>query len=240
MDTTTIYIQAYELAEAIRNSDLFQTYKRLQVELTEDPEMNALMEQFKKKQEAFEEVNRFGSYHPDFGRVKKAYQDIKIELMKHHKFKHFKRIEKELETTIFQIEEALQQLVDVSNKHKKSTLKFMLSYNRWRMEIARKLLIIYYRKNNVIPKLAKHGNLIYTSSVINTPICTWTQNSTQRWKRSNDLMVSQKVESWSIWMFIIFPYNRWHSYFSDFSGLRLHLGRFYFWLFVKWWENFFS
>lgn len=125
MDTTKIYIQAYELAEAIRKSKLFNKYKELQHDLMTDPEVKQLMDEFKKQQEAFEEASRFGSYHPDYDKVKKTYQQAKVKLMKHPKFKHFKRIERELETTIYEIEEALQQIVGITNKYKKSALKFV-------------------------------------------------------------------------------------------------------------------
>lgn len=125
MDTTKIYIKAEELAETLQKSELYQEYKRCQKELLVDETFTSQFNAFQKKQEEFAEVSRYGTYHPDYQRVKKEYLDTKIILMDNALFKRFKRLEKEFETTIFQIEEALQAVVGITNKHKKSSLKFL-------------------------------------------------------------------------------------------------------------------
>jgi cell fate (sporulation/competence/biofilm development) regulator YlbF (YheA/YmcA/DUF963 family) len=125
METTQIYEKVTELAEAITQSELFMEYKNCQQELLLDETFLALKDDFLKLKDAFEEVSRYGSYHPDLERVRKDYQKAKVELMSHQLFKRFKRIEKELDTMIFEIEEQIQAVVGIENKHKKSALKFM-------------------------------------------------------------------------------------------------------------------
>lgn len=127
MDTTAILIKAYELADAICRSELFQTYKAYQQKVERDDEVQTLLQEFKKKQDAFEEMSRFGTYHPDYVRVKKEYQKAKIALMNHPTFNRYKRLEKEFETTLYHIEESLQAVIGISNRHKKSALKYLFS-----------------------------------------------------------------------------------------------------------------
>jgi cell fate (sporulation/competence/biofilm development) regulator YlbF (YheA/YmcA/DUF963 family) len=125
METTQIYEKVTELAKAITESELFIAYKDCQSELLADETFLALKDHFLKLKEQFEEVSRYGNYHPDLDHVKKDYQKAKVELMSHQLFKRFKRIEKELDTMIFEIEEQIQAVVGIENKHKKSALKFM-------------------------------------------------------------------------------------------------------------------
>jgi cell fate (sporulation/competence/biofilm development) regulator YlbF (YheA/YmcA/DUF963 family) len=125
METLKIYNKVSELAEALTQSELFIEYKTTQVQLLADASFQALLTLFSKKKLEYEEVTQYGSYHPDLERVKKDYQQAKVTLMTHPLFKRYKQVEKELDTLIYRVEEQIQQVVGIKDKHKKSSLKFL-------------------------------------------------------------------------------------------------------------------
>lgn len=125
MDTMKLYDLATDLAQAITESETYQSFQTCQAQLMSDSTFLNLQDLFMKAQSQFEEVSRFGQYHPDYNRVKKDYQEAKINLMAYEPFRLYKTLEKELDQLVFSIENAIQTALGISNKHKKQALKYM-------------------------------------------------------------------------------------------------------------------
>ncbi|WP_202081098.1 YlbF family regulator [Caldalkalibacillus salinus] len=99
--------EADELADQISRSDLAMEYHRCRRALNEDEDAQKTIKKFVKKKEEFEEVERFGRYHPDHDRVKKEMREVKREMDLHDKVVAFKKAEKELEKLLNEISQIL-------------------------------------------------------------------------------------------------------------------------------------
>ncbi|HEC2204643.1 TPA: YlbF family regulator, partial [Staphylococcus delphini] len=61
--------QTDDLADQIRHSELFDAYQKTKQALVEDREAQRLYGQFLKSKINYDEVQRFGRYHPDYQEV---------------------------------------------------------------------------------------------------------------------------------------------------------------------------
>lgn len=93
--------QTDDLADQIRQSDLFITYQKAKQALVEDREAQRLYGQFLKSKINYDKVQRFGRYHPDYQEVMLTTRRLKREYEMHDTVVAFK-----------QSETALQQLLD--------------------------------------------------------------------------------------------------------------------------------
>ncbi|MCF6410442.1 YlbF family regulator [Pseudalkalibacillus salsuginis] len=94
---------ADELASVIVNSDIGQEYKEAKKKLREDKEAQKLIDEFSKMKEKYEEVQRFGKYHPDYKTVSTDIRVLKREIDLNETVAAFKRAEKELEGLLNEI-----------------------------------------------------------------------------------------------------------------------------------------
>ncbi|GAA0382570.1 YlbF family regulator [Bacillus horti] len=99
--------EAYQLGELIIDSDVMREYTDSRTELNADPEAQLLIRQFVKKKEDFEEVERFGKYHPDYDAVKKSMREMKRTLDQNELVVRFKKAEKELEKLLNEISQLI-------------------------------------------------------------------------------------------------------------------------------------
>jgi cell fate (sporulation/competence/biofilm development) regulator YlbF (YheA/YmcA/DUF963 family) len=118
--------KTYELIDAIKNDETYKTYLQLQKALQEDSSFKDCLKQFQQHKEQFEEASKYGTYYPDYEKIKNNYQTIKVNLMNHPLFKHYKQVEKKLEVMVYTIEKGLMDVVGIQDKHKKSSLKYMV------------------------------------------------------------------------------------------------------------------
>ncbi|ARJ52030.1 YlbF family regulator [Staphylococcus lutrae] len=93
--------QTEALAVCIRQSALFDHYQKAKQSLVEDEEAQRLYGQFLKSKIRFDEVQRFGRYHPDYQKVMLTTRQCKRAYEMHHTVQAFKKSET-----------ALQQLLD--------------------------------------------------------------------------------------------------------------------------------
>ncbi|MBU8907138.1 YlbF family regulator [Desertibacillus haloalkaliphilus] len=108
--------EADELARMILSSDLFQAYKESKHKLQTDEHAQQLVARFIKMKESYEEVQRFGKYHPDYDRVSKEIRVLKRELDMHDSVAEYKRLEKELETLLNEVSAHVARAVSESIK----------------------------------------------------------------------------------------------------------------------------
>lgn len=99
--------EAYHLGDLIIDSELMGDYKRARLELEQDPSAQTLIRQFVQKKEQFEEVERFGKYHPDYAQVKKEMRELKRTLDLNEHVIQFKKAEKELEKLLNEVSQMI-------------------------------------------------------------------------------------------------------------------------------------
>lgn len=114
-------IATSDLLQVIENSELLGTYitqseiainyKRSRKELDEDVDAQLLIAQFIQMKEKYEEVQRFGKYHPDFGTVSKDMRELKRKLDLHESIANFKKAETELEQLLNEVSRIIADAV---------------------------------------------------------------------------------------------------------------------------------
>jgi cell fate (sporulation/competence/biofilm development) regulator YlbF (YheA/YmcA/DUF963 family) len=103
LDIASFLNEAHELGQTILQSEEAKHYLRSRTELGKDQEAQALIRSFVKKKEEFEEVERFGKYHPDHDRVKKEMRELKRTMDMNDNVVQFKKAERELESILNEV-----------------------------------------------------------------------------------------------------------------------------------------
>lgn len=115
MLATTDFAQLIEnselLATYITQSEIAFNYKKAKKQLDEDAEAQRLIHQFVQMKEKFEEVQRFGKYHPDYETVTAEIRNLKRELDLHETVAKFKKAEKDLEQLLYEVSRIIADAV---------------------------------------------------------------------------------------------------------------------------------
>ncbi|MDF2699535.1 MAG: Control of competence regulator ComK, YlbF/YmcA [Haloplasmataceae bacterium] len=125
MENTKIIQKAYELALAIKESDVYKDYLKYEKMIQNDEVLTNILEEFNKRKSIFEEANKYGRYYPGIEKINADYQEVKIKLMKNELFKKYKEAEKQLDIINYQIETSLKGVVNIKEKHGKTSIKFI-------------------------------------------------------------------------------------------------------------------
>ncbi|WP_349410385.1 YlbF family regulator [Pseudalkalibacillus sp. SCS-8] len=94
---------ADELAKMVVHSDIAQNYLSAKKKLKQDKKAQKLISEFIKMKEKYEEVQRFGKYHPDYKTVSTDIRVLKREMDLLDSVTEFKKAEKELEKLLNEI-----------------------------------------------------------------------------------------------------------------------------------------
>lgn len=92
-----------ELVQMILDSDLMKEYDRCLKEVQEDNNVVRLIQKFVKEKESYEEVQRFGKYHPDFKKVTTEVRELKRKLDINEKIASFKKAEENIQVLLDEI-----------------------------------------------------------------------------------------------------------------------------------------
>lgn len=115
MVATTDFAELIEnselLADYITQSEIALNYKKAKKQLDEDIEAQQLIHQFVKMKVKYEEVQRFGRYHPDYETVMAEIRKLKRELDLHETVAKFKKAEKDLEQLLNEVSRIIADAV---------------------------------------------------------------------------------------------------------------------------------
>ncbi|GAE33830.1 YlbF family regulator [Halalkalibacter akibai] len=102
---TTIELldHASELGEAIIQSETYLAYIEAKADLKADKEAQERIRQFNMMKDQYEEVQRFGKYHPDYDQISTNIRKSKREVDLTETVVAFKKAEKELESLLNEI-----------------------------------------------------------------------------------------------------------------------------------------
>ncbi|WP_110929308.1 YlbF family regulator [Bacillus massiliglaciei] len=103
MEIVDILQAADELGEMILQSDIGENYLICLYKLKSDKEAQRKIAEFASMKELYEEVQRFGKYHPDYKRVNLSIRGLKREMDLHPTVAEFKRAETELQGILDEI-----------------------------------------------------------------------------------------------------------------------------------------
>jgi cell fate (sporulation/competence/biofilm development) regulator YlbF (YheA/YmcA/DUF963 family) len=116
LESLQIQNEANQLANMILSSELAEEYRICQARLRQNQEVKQLIADFAKIKEQYEDVQRFGKYHPDYREISKKMRDAKRELDLHDDVAAFKKAETELQAILDEVSIEIGQAV---SKHVK-------------------------------------------------------------------------------------------------------------------------
>lgn len=111
LDWNDVLERAYGIGEQLTHSQEMRRYKETRQQMEADRQAVALIESFKRLKEVHEEVERFGTYHPDYHTVTRNVREKKRELDKVSSIAAFKRAENDLDELLYQVSRVIADAV---------------------------------------------------------------------------------------------------------------------------------
>jgi cell fate (sporulation/competence/biofilm development) regulator YlbF (YheA/YmcA/DUF963 family) len=102
IDQTELLNGSFALADMVSNSSIAKDYRHMKHILEQDKQAQEMIARFSEMKDKYEEVQRFGKYHPDFHTVSSQVRTLKRELDFHENIANFKKAEKELESLLIE------------------------------------------------------------------------------------------------------------------------------------------
>ncbi|MFD2043991.1 YlbF family regulator [Ornithinibacillus salinisoli] len=91
------------LGDMIIHSDVVKAFQKARHDLNTDPESQMLIKAFNDIKEQYEEVQRFGRYHPDYNEIMKEVRTSKREMDLNDKVASYKIAERNLQKLLDEI-----------------------------------------------------------------------------------------------------------------------------------------
>lgn len=110
--------KTYEVVEEIKNHPSYQFLIDSKKKMIEDKELQELIATFKKWNQKYEEVRKYGEYHPDLHRVQLQFSKAKEELFIHPMVLEYKKHEKVIEHILNQLSKDISKAVSAKIKYK--------------------------------------------------------------------------------------------------------------------------
>lgn len=111
VDYATILEKTDKLANMILKSDVIDEYRRAYHQLQNDEEAQKLIAAFQKCKEDYEELERFGRYHPDYKHMMKNIRKTKRTMDMHESVARFKVAERKVQRFLDEISEYIAKSV---------------------------------------------------------------------------------------------------------------------------------
>ncbi|MBX9970375.1 YlbF family regulator [Priestia aryabhattai] len=111
MRTVELLDESDHVANMVLQSDVAENYRQCLYRLNKDSHAQALIAEFVKIKEQYEDVQRFGKYHPDYKTITRQVRDLKRQVDLHATIAAFKKAENELQKLLDEISVILGQAV---------------------------------------------------------------------------------------------------------------------------------
>jgi cell fate (sporulation/competence/biofilm development) regulator YlbF (YheA/YmcA/DUF963 family) len=116
LESVMILDEAEQLAKAVVCSDIAERYRECHHALQKNQEAQTLIKQFIALKERYEEVQRFGKYHPDFTSVSAQMREMKRAVDLHETIVAFKKAENELQKLLDEVSTIIGMEISTSIK----------------------------------------------------------------------------------------------------------------------------
>ncbi|AOC90915.1 YlbF family regulator [Bacillus sp. L381] len=103
IESVRLQSEAEQLAGMILQSETAENYRDCYKRLQEDEEARRIIRSFMSIKEQYEDVQRFGKYHPDYREISRKMREMKRELDLNDKVAEFKKAETELQSLLDEI-----------------------------------------------------------------------------------------------------------------------------------------
>lgn len=107
IEIVDILDESEALGQMVLESDVMQSYNKAKNIMDEDPKAQELINQFNQMKESYEEVERFGRYHPDYSTIMKSVRQTKREMDMHDTIASYKIAETNLQKFLDEISQVV-------------------------------------------------------------------------------------------------------------------------------------
>lgn len=111
VDMAELIMESAMLSEMINQSQEVAAYLRAKKQLEEDAQAQQLLAEFEKKKAAYEDVQRFGKYHPDYEKISTEVRQLKRSVEMLDTVQAFKRAEDALDSLLYQVSRTIADAV---------------------------------------------------------------------------------------------------------------------------------
>ncbi|EJL41344.1 MULTISPECIES: YlbF family regulator [Brevibacillus] len=111
VDMAQLIMESHELSTMINQSREVVQYLEAKRWMEADEEVQRLLELFEKKKEQYEDVQRFGKYHPDYNHISKEVRELKRTIELRDSVQAFKRAEDALDELLYQVSRTIAHSV---------------------------------------------------------------------------------------------------------------------------------
>ncbi|MDR0137235.1 YlbF family regulator [Metabacillus idriensis] len=116
IESVNLIDEAELLGSLVVESEIAEDYRRSLNTLNKDKSAQKVIAKFVEIKDLYEDVQRFGKYHPDYKEITKAMREAKRELDLHDTVIAFKKAEKELQSLLDEISVQLGRAVSQNIK----------------------------------------------------------------------------------------------------------------------------
>ncbi|TDL79991.1 YlbF family regulator [Peribacillus frigoritolerans] len=116
IESVNLIDEAELLGSLVVESEIAEDYRRTLNTLNKDKSAQKVIAKFVEIKDLYEDVQRFGKYHPDYKEITKAMREAKRELDLHDAVIAFKKAEKELQSLLDEISVQLGRAVSQNIK----------------------------------------------------------------------------------------------------------------------------
>ncbi|GEN35000.1 YlbF family regulator [Aneurinibacillus danicus] len=116
LDFQEVMERAYRIGELLTGSEEMKRYLESRRRMEQDPEAEAKIASFNRMKEVYEEVQRFGKYHPDYNKVTREIRQKKREMEQVASVAAFKKAEDELDELLYRVSRTIADAVSKSIK----------------------------------------------------------------------------------------------------------------------------
>lgn len=109
--------KTYELVDEIKGSEDYKKLQKLHKIIDTNSEIKELINIFKKYNDKYEEVSKYGKYHPDLKKVQKQFSEAKTNLYSNKLVKEYKELENRIQKILDNISKELAIGVSKKIKH---------------------------------------------------------------------------------------------------------------------------
>lgn len=111
LDFHEVMERAHQIGEQLMGSEEMKRYLELRKQMDQDHEAMASIASFNQMKEAYEEVQRFGKYHPDYNKVTREIRQKKREMEKIASIAAFKQAEDALDELLYRVSRTIADAV---------------------------------------------------------------------------------------------------------------------------------
>ncbi|MEW9676582.1 YlbF family regulator [Lentibacillus sp. L22] len=111
MEYVDILDRAESLGQIVLKSDVMEAYMRSRYEMENNKEAQQLIQAFTNIKSHYEDVQRFGRYHPDYNQIMKQVRQTKRAMDMHEKVAAYKVAERNLQKLLDEISQYIAESV---------------------------------------------------------------------------------------------------------------------------------